>query len=89
MNDLIRCVDTKTGKEKFLPPKVANDKKLMASYNLIIQDPKEEKKKVAKIIEVSQDHKEVIEEKEEFEEIGSTETVIEKPKRGPKPKLTE
>lgn len=84
MNDLIRCIDTKTGKEKFLPPKVVADKKLMDSYNLIVQDNKVNKEAVKEIT----DPKEVVSELTEnsdFEEVTET---LEKPKKG-RPKLTQ
>lgn len=57
MNDLIRCIDTKTGKEKFMPPNIVKDRQLMATYNLVVQDNDENKKEIEKILS---DPKEVV-----------------------------
>lgn len=41
---MIRCVNTKNGKIKYLPEKIVNHKALMASYDLKVQDLKMENK---------------------------------------------
>lgn len=45
----IRCI-TKTGKERWLPEKLARDKKFLALMELTVQDLEEDKKKVEAII---------------------------------------
>lgn len=77
MSDLIRCIDTKTGKEKYLPSKIVADKKHMAYYNLIVQDLKENKKNVETVLEGKS-------EDDEFQKVTEV-----KPKKERKPKPTE
>ena len=50
--EMVRCIDTTNGKERFMPASLIKDKKLLAQYNLKVQDLAVNAKEVQELAKV-------------------------------------